>query len=71
MSGGVFGFLCFGCSICNQLLILLLVITRVLTYIEPYRPLIGSIGIGLLGYAVYNKGKLVFGNSKLKNKFSF
>jgi cytochrome c biogenesis protein CcdA len=55
--GGIFGFLGFGCSICNKILILLLGVAGVLTYIEPYRPFIGFAGIGLMSYAVYNKGK--------------
>ncbi len=59
-SGGVFGFLGFGCSVCNKLLILLLGVAGVLAYVEPYRPLIGSTGIALLGYAVYSKGKSIF-----------
>lgn len=58
-SGGVAGFLGFSCPVCNKILVLLLGVTGVLTYIEPYRPLIGSIGIGLMGYAVYTKGKYV------------
>ncbi len=56
-SGGVSGFLGFGCSVCNKVLVLLLGISGVLTYIEPYRPVIGFAGVGLLGYAVYAKGK--------------
>jgi len=56
-SGGVFGFLGFGCSVCNKLLILLLGVVGVLTYVEPYQPLIGSVGMGLMVYAVYIKGQ--------------
>lgn len=41
-SGGIFGFLGFGCSICNKILILLLGVAGVLTYIEPYRPLLAQ-----------------------------
>lgn len=59
-SGGVFGFLGFGCSVCNKLLILLLGVAGVLMYVESYRALIGSTGIALLGYAVYGKGKSIF-----------
>ncbi|MBR9706674.1 hypothetical protein GOV14_06585 [Candidatus Pacearchaeota archaeon] len=55
--GGIFGFLGFGCSICNKILVLLLGAAGVLTYIEPYRPFIGSAGVGLMLYAVYSKGK--------------
>lgn len=54
-SGGVFGFLGFGCSVCNKILILLLGVAGVMTYVEPYRPFIGSIGVILMGYAVYAK----------------
>jgi len=59
-SGGVFGFLGFGCAVCNKILVLLLGFAGVLMYIEPYRPQIGLVGVGLLGYAVYSKGKSIF-----------
>lgn len=55
--GGVGGFVGFGCAICNKILVLLLGITGVLTYVEPYRPIIGFVGVGLLSYAVYAKFK--------------
>ena len=55
--GGVGGFLGFGCALCNQLLLLLLGAAGVLVYVEPYRPLIGGVGVGLMTYAVYGKGK--------------
>lgn len=58
-SGGAGGFLGFGCSLCNKPLLLLLGATGVLTYVEPYRPLMGGIGILLLAYAVYSKGRSV------------
>ena len=54
-SGGIFGFLGFGCSICNKILILFLGVAGVLTYVEPYRPFIGFVGVGLMSYAVYTK----------------
>ena len=54
-SGGIGGFLGFGCAICNKLLVLLLGAVGVLTYIEPYRPFIGMAGISLMGFAVYKK----------------
>lgn len=37
-TGGIFGFLTFGCSICNKILVFFLGITGVLTYFEPIRP---------------------------------
>ena len=53
--GGVGGFLGFGCALCNKLLLLIFGAVGVLTYVEPYRPLIGTIGVGLMSYAVYTK----------------
>ncbi|MEE8483097.1 MAG: hypothetical protein V3S46_00740 [Nitrospinota bacterium] len=58
--GGVFGFLSFGCSVCNKILVLALGMTGVLVYIEPYRPYLGTAGIALMAYAVYAKGKETF-----------
>lgn len=55
--GGVGGFLGFGCALCNKLLLLIFGAAGVLTYVEPYRPLIGTMGVGLMGYAVYTKSK--------------
>src|SRR3989338_3315261 len=53
--GGVSGFLGFGCALCNKLLLLIFGAVGVLIYIEPYRPLIGAMGVGLMSYAVYIK----------------
>lgn len=61
--GGVFGFLSFGCSICNKILVLALGMTGVLVYIEPYRPYLGTVGIALMAYAVYAKGKETLGHN--------
>ncbi len=54
-SGGTGGFLSFGCAVCNKLLILIFGLAGVLTYIEPYQPIIGFIGVGLLSYATYQQ----------------
>ena len=56
-TGGVFGFLTFGCSICNKILVFFLGIAGVLTYFEPLRPLLGISSIGLLGFAIFKKAK--------------
>ena len=58
IGGGISGFLGFGCPVCNKILVLLFGFAGVLTYIEPYRPIFGIAGIGLLGYATYKKGSL-------------
>ncbi len=59
-TGGVGGFLGFGCALCDKLLVLLLGVAGVLTFIEPYKPLFGTIGVLMLGYAVYRSGKALF-----------
>jgi len=56
-TGGVFGFLTFGCSICNKILVFFLGITGVLAYFEPIRPILGVLSIGLLGFAVITKAR--------------
>ena len=56
-TGGVFGFLTFGCSICNKILIFFLGVAGVLTYFEPIRPMLGILSIGLLGFAVLTKAR--------------
>lgn len=53
--GGILGFLGFACPICNKLLLLLFGSGLLLTYFEPIRPLVGALGIILLGLAVYKK----------------
>ncbi len=56
--GGVLGFLGFGCSICNQVLMLIFGATFLLTYFEPYRYLFGFAGIAVLGLALTRKLRL-------------
>jgi len=56
-AGGVFGFLTFGCSICNKILVFFLGVAGVLTYFEPLRPLLGIASIGFLGFAIFNKAR--------------
>lgn len=50
-AGGVLGFLAFGCSICNKLLVLAFGVSGVLTYFEPLRPLFGVVSVPVLLYA--------------------
>lgn len=59
-SGGIFGFLTFGCSICNKILVLLFGITGVLKYFEPIRPFFGITSIVMLGGAVIYKIKQLY-----------
>jgi hypothetical protein len=54
-SGGITGFLAFGCPVCNKILVLLLGTTALITYFEPWRPILGIISIFLLTSAIYFK----------------
>ncbi len=53
--GGVFGFLGFACPVCNKLLLFLFGSGILLTYFEPIRPYVGTLGLLLLSFAVYKK----------------
>lgn len=53
--GGVLGFLGFGCSICNKLLMLIFGAGFLLTYFEPVRYPIGALGVAVIGFALYKK----------------
>ena len=56
-SGGIFGFLTFGCSVCNKILVFFLGVAGVLTYFEPIRPILGILSTGLLSFAIFTKAK--------------
>jgi len=56
-SGGLGSFLAFGCPICNKLLVLLFGATALMTYLEPYRPVLGFTSMAMLGGAVYWRTK--------------
>ena len=52
-TGWVGSFLAFACPVCNKLLVFLFGATILMTYLEPYRPLLGFISTGLLAGAVW------------------
>ena len=54
-TGGIFGFLTFGCSICNKILVFFLGVVGVLTYFEPIRPFLGVFSILFLGFSIIQK----------------
>ena len=56
-AGGIFGFLTFGCSICNKLLVFFLGVAGVFAYFEPIRPFLGIVSILFLGFAIYKKAE--------------
>ena len=50
--GGVLGFVGFGCSICNKILLLLFGSSFLLSYFEPVRHYVGALGLLLFSYAL-------------------
>lgn len=52
-AGGMGSFFAFACPICNQLLVVLFGATALLTYFEPYGPVLGFASNGLLAGALY------------------
>ena len=57
--GAVVGIFAVGCPICNVALISLFSATTILTYFEPYRPILGYLTIGILGSALYFKASQI------------
>lgn len=58
-TGGIFGFLTFGCSICNKILVFFLGVAGVLTYFEPIRPFLGVFSTLFLGFSITQKYKSI------------
>ncbi|SEP05751.1 hypothetical protein SAMN04487948_11259 [Halogranum amylolyticum] len=53
-AGGVVGgFLAFGCPICNVVLLTLFGSSALMTYLEPYRPLLGAVTTVFLAGLLY------------------
>jgi hypothetical protein len=50
--GGILGFLGVACPTCNKLLMLIFGGQALLTYYDPIRPLVASLGVAVLGMAV-------------------
>ena len=53
--GGVLGFVGFGCSICNKILLLLFGSSFLLSYFEPVRHYVGGLGILLFFSALFQR----------------
>lgn len=62
-AGGILGFLTFGCSICNKILVFFLGVAGVFTYFEPIRPFLGIVSILFLGFAIYKKAENIMAAS--------
>lgn len=55
--GGVLGFLGFGCTLCNKLLLVVLGAPLILQYVEPWRHGLGALGIAMLTLALWHKAR--------------
>ena len=53
--GGVLGFVGFGCSVCNKILLLLFGSSFLLSYFEPVRHYAGALGLLLFSYALFQR----------------
>jgi len=53
--GGVLGFVGFGCSVCNKILLLLFGSSFLLSYFEPVRHYAGALGLLLFSYALIQR----------------
>jgi len=51
------GFLAFGCPICNALLLTLFSSSALMTYFDPYRPLLGVLSVTAFGAILYYQRK--------------
>jgi hypothetical protein len=54
-SGGIGSFFALSCPVCIKILVLLFGAAALMTYFEPFRPLLGLLSISVLGIAIYYK----------------
>ena len=52
-TGGVGSLFAFACPVCNKLLVFLFGATALMTYFEPYRPILGFVSNALLAWALW------------------
>lgn len=52
IGGGVLGYLAIGCPICNKLIVALLGLSGAMSYFAPIQPLLGALGLLLVGVAL-------------------
>jgi hypothetical protein len=56
-AGAVLGFLAFGCPICNALLLALFSSSALMTYLDPLRPVVGTVGVATFGGLLYVRAR--------------
>lgn len=59
LGGSLGSIVAFGCPICNKLLVVLIGVGGALNFIDPYRPVIGTLSVAAMGTAVYLKAQAV------------
>ncbi len=52
-AGAALGFLAFGCPICNAFLLALFSSSALMTYLDPFRPLLGVVSVALFAGLLY------------------
>lgn len=52
VGGGFLGYLAIGCPICNKLIVGLIGISGALTFFQPIQPILGGVGVTLVGVAL-------------------
>ena len=69
--GGVLGFVGFGCSVCNKILLFLFGSRFLLSYFEPVRHYVGALGLLLFSYAIIQRwslGHVVLDENRLQKE---
>lgn len=55
LAGGVLSYIAVGCPVCNKVALLALGYTGALQWFAPVQPLLGVVGVGLLGFALWRR----------------
>ncbi len=58
-TGAAGSFLAIACPVCIQLLVLIFGATALMTYLQPSRPYIGFLSIGLIGFGLYKEIEII------------
>jgi hypothetical protein len=66
LGGGAASFFAVSCPVCNVLLVSLIGTTSIMVFLEPLRPILGLVGLIMLGLAVYYKYREFKGCRKCK-----
>lgn len=62
-AGGLLGVFAVGCPICNKLVVAVLGTSGALTYFAPIQPILGATAVGLVGYGLWVRVRVVRGGA--------